>query len=319
MTEIQKMSLDDALPELREGLAKQPSLPVTNPVMLWLGRIFLDVLFRLPKGVNEGVAVSVVPLGNASIRLYEPEGGGVGAGILWIHGGGMILGNAKMNDPLCSHYARALGVVVASVEYRLAPRHPYPAAIDDCFAVWEWLQENGHRLGVNPQRVAVGGQSAGGGLGAALCQRIFDIGGIQPAGQFLSYPMIDDRTAAMTDIDAVEHLIWPNKYNRFGWSAYLGHEVGRDQVPAWSVAGRREDLSGLPTARIGVGSLDLCVDDSKSYAERLKRAGVECELDIVEGAPHGFDVLVPDADVSKAFASRTEQFLRKCLRLDDIR
>lgn len=315
MNKIRKMTLDDALPELREELGKQPNLPVTNPILLWIGRVFLDVFFKLPKGVNDGVSITVVPLGDAAVRLYEPDGDKTGAGILWIHGGGMILGNAKMNDPLCSHYARALGTVVASVEYRLAPKHPYPAAIDDCFAVWKWFQENAERLGVDPRRIAVGGQSAGGGLGAALCQRVLDTGGTQPAAQFLSYPMLDDRTAARTELDAVEHLIWPNKYNRFGWSSYLGHDVGLEQVAPWAAAGRREDLTGLPPARIGVGNLDLCLEDNKDYAERLRTAGIECELDVVEGAPHGFDVLVPDAEVSQSFANRTESFLRKHLQL----
>lgn len=144
-------------------------------------------------------------------------------------------------------------------------------------------------LGIDPQRVVLGGASAGGGLAAALAQRLRDEVAPQPRGQLLVYPMLDDRTAADTSRDDEGHIVWTNVSNRTGWTAYLGQPPGRPSVPRYAVPARCDDLAGLPPAWIGVGSADLFAAECSEYARRLRESDVPVQLDVVEGAPHGFD------------------------------
>ncbi len=197
-----------------------------------------------------------------------------------------------------------------SVDYRLAPEHPFPAPLEDCLDAWTWLQDQAEVRGIDPARVAVGGQSAGGGLAASLVQRIHDEGGQQPAAQWLFCPMLDDRTAARTELDGAKHLLWNNKANRAGWGAYLGVQPGSASVPDGAVPSRRGDLSGLPAAWIGTGDIELFYDENRAYAEALTAAGVECELDTVAGAPHAFETVAGGANVSRAYLSRSYEWLR---------
>lgn len=311
MSHATRMKINDLAPEFRKSYGRLPQLDLQKPLSRWLMQFFLRM--HTGRNKNPDVALSIEELGDAQARIYIPNGAKSGAGLLWIHGGGMIIGYAAANDADCCRYASELGAVVASVEYRLAPKHPYPAALDDCFAVWLWFLENAERLGVDADRIAISGQSAGGGLSAALCQRILDEGGVQPAAQCLFYPMLDDHTAAREELTAVNHLGWNNSNNNFGWSAYLGQPAGSPETPPWSAPGRREDLSGLPPAWIGVGDKDIFFEEDRAYAARLKQANIPCELVIVDGAPHGFDVVAPDANASKKFISSAEQFLARCL------
>ncbi len=209
--------------------------------------------------------------------------------------------------------ARDLDLVVVSVEYRLAPRHPFPAALDDCYEAWQWLLDAVTDLSVDPERLAIAGQSAGGGLAAALVQRIADAGGVQPLAQVLMYPMLDDRTAANRELDGVGHVLWNNRNNRGAWEWYLGQPPGRDIAPPYVVPARREDLSGAPPAWIGVGKLDLFYREDCAYAERLQAAGVPCDLHITPRAPHGYDLLAPEAPVSRAFIHDYYRFLSQRL------
>ncbi|MFN2323456.1 MAG: alpha/beta hydrolase [Trueperaceae bacterium] len=244
------------------------------------------------------------------VRVYRPEAGASGGALLWLHGGGLIVGRPSMDDGRCVAWARDLGLVVVSVDYRLAPEHPFPAALDDAHAAWTWLQGAAAALGVDPERVAVGGGSAGGGLAACLTQRLRDEGGAQPAAQLLVYPMLDDRTAARRELDGAGHRVWTNRSNRAGWSAYLGGAPGAADVPMHAAAARSADLAGLPPAWIGVGALDLFLDEDRAYAARLAAAGVPTEVDEVPGAPHGFDALAPDVPLAQAFVARQTAFLR---------
>ena len=143
-----------------------------------------------------------------------------------------MVGSARTNDVTCGQICRTLGLTVVSVDYRLAPEHPFPVPSDDCLAGWHWLQRHAASLGVDPHRVALGGASAGGGLAAGLAKRLLDAGGVQPIAQLLLAPMIDDRTAARRDLDAVKHFVWNNRMNRSAWRAYLGREPGSDGVSA---------------------------------------------------------------------------------------
>ena len=309
------MDLDLIDPEMRRAARIMPAPPVhrhwTLPVMRWLTKV--GVRHKL----SSGVTVEVRPIGAASVHIYRPPVQTSDGAVLWIHGGGFVIGAAIMDDVRCSRYALEFGTVVVSVEYRLAPEHPFPAPLDDCFAAWTWMQEQAERLGVDPHRIVVGGESAGGGLAATLVQRIHDTGGPQPAAQLLVYPMLDDRTAARTELDAVKHRLWNNRANRAGWTAFLGHEPGRDathdHVAEYAVGARRSDLTGLPPAWIGVGEVDLFHDEDRDYAERLVAAGVPCEFVAVPGAPHGFVSTAPKATATIDFERRIDEFLRTYL------
>jgi acetyl esterase/lipase len=259
------------------------------------------------------------------VRVYRPLGDASGAALLWLHGGGLIVGAPPMDDGRCGTFVRELGLTVLSVDYRLAPEHPFPAALDDAHAVWTWLQEAAAGFGVDPVRVAVGGASAGGGLAACLAQRLRDEAAaqaavqpaaqaaVQPAVQLLVYPMLDDRTAAQRELDDGGHLVWHNRSNRTGWSAYLGGAPGAPEAPAYAAAARCADLRGLPPAWIGVGDLDLFWGEDRAYAERLEAAGVAVELVEIAGAPHGFDTMAPDVPLARAFAAHQHAFLRERL------
>lgn len=306
------MDIQKIHPELRPVYKYLPAIPFHQPFTQGLMRFVLGLVRRTR--LAKGVKLERHQIGPASVRVYRPLDGSSGAGLLWIHGGGFVVGAAVQDDGICSRYARDLGLVVVSVDYRLAPDHPFPAALDDCFAAWRWMQDKGE-LDLDPTRIAIGGMSAGGGLGACLAQRILDSGGIQPAAQTLFYPMLDDRTAANRDLGQIKHPLWNNQNNRGGWKAYLGHDPGQPSEPAYAVAARRQDLAGLPPTWIGVGDIDLFYRENRLYAERLNSAGVSCKLHVVPMAPHGFQVVVPSAPISRDFHEKNYQFLIRSLGL----
>ena len=236
------------------------------------------------------------------VRMYRPSSATGNIPVLvWMHGGGMILGNHLSEEDSNVAFARELGIAVVSVEYRLAPHSPAPAAAEDCYAVVEWLVANATQLAIDPQRLALGGVSAGGGLAAATTLLAHDRGSIAPAFQLLVYPMLDDRTVLRTDTDTTHVRFWRPRSNRYAWSAYLGEEAGGADVSGYAAPARRSDLSGLPPAWIGVGTLDLFHPEDVDYAERLRRAGTPVDLVVVQGAFHGFDVLFKKKLVSRQF------------------
>lgn len=292
-------------PELRGLVRRVPPLPIGTG----LGRWTLRRLAALaPNRRVDGVRIEPRHDVRPALRLYWPTTLRSQAALLWLHGGGMVIGRASQDDRLCSDTARALGVPVVSVEYRLAPEHPFPAPLDDAHAGWAWVQSNAASLGVDP----VGGQSAGGGLAAALAQRLHDASGPGAAAQWLFCPMLDDRTAMRRELDAVDHFVWTNRYNAIGWGALLGSEPGGN-VPRYAAAARREDLNGLPPAWIGAGDIELFFEENETYAERLRAAGVAVEFDVVPGAPHGFAAWAPDAEVTRAFVGRAQAGLERVL------
>ena len=227
---------------------------------------------------------------SVKLRIYRPEAIAEPApALLWMHGGGLVVGNAKMEDAYLTKFVKALGIVVVSVDYRLAPDHPYPAAIDDCYTALRWVHAQAGSLGVDPDRIAIGGESAGGGLAASLAQLVYDRGKVSPVFQLLVYPMLDDRSALRDDLAYADAMTWTPEDNRFGWESYLQGPVGADTVPPYAVPARRDNLTGLPPAWIGVGTLDLFYEEAVAYAARLSRWDVDCELFVVDGAFHGFD------------------------------
>jgi acetyl esterase/lipase len=258
---------------------------------------------------SSGVLVSRV--GSVTVRVHQPHSieQPVPA-LLWIHGGGFVIGSAAQDDALCRRFSEELGIIVAAVDYRLAPEHPFPVPLNDCHDALVWLARQVH---IDGSRLAIGGASAGGGLAAGLALLAAERGEVAPAFQLLAYPMLDDRTGTRTDLDESSYRLWNNKSNRFGWQSYAGYPSGSDQISDLAAPSRRSTLSGLPPAWIGVGTLDLFHDEDVAYADRLRAAGVDCTLEVVPGAFHGFDSIRPKARVSEAFRTSQIQALAAAL------
>jgi acetyl esterase/lipase len=249
-----------------------------------------------------------------SLRIYRPRELVTPApALFWTHGGGFIQGSPSQDEVANIAFARELGITVVAARYRLAPEHPFPAAIDDLYAGLTWLFGEAEARGIDPARIAIGGASAGGGLTAALALVAHDRGEVRPAFQLLVYPMLDDRTVLRTDIDHKPLRMWSPGSNRFGWASYLGRRPGSPDVSPYAAPARRDDLSGLPPAWIGVGTLDLFHDEDLEYARRLEDRGVPCEVHIVEGAFHGFDAVFRKAGVTRAFWEEQSRALRAAL------
>jgi acetyl esterase/lipase len=248
------------------------------------------------------------------VRIHRPRHRQRPSGaLLWIHGGGMVMGTPEQDDPWLSALAAEVGILVASVDYRLAPEHPYPCAIDDCMAALRWLHSAADELDVDPERVAVGGASAGGGLAAAVALRARDEGGPPVCFQMLNYPMLDDRTVLRADHGGTGAVLWTPESNRFGWTAYLGASPVEHDDRAHAAPARATDLVGLPPAWIGVGQLDLFHAEDVDYARRLTAAGVACELVDEPGMYHGADQLVPKATRMQAYRRSMVDALRRAI------
>lgn len=248
------------------------------------------------------------------VRLYQaPDRLPPSGALLWIHGGGLVIGTPEQDDRWLGRLAAELGIVVASVDYRLAPEHPYPAALDDCMAALRWLHDTAEALGVDPGRIAVGGASAGGGLAAAVALRARDEGGPPLCFQLLNYPMLDDRTVLRGDHRGTGAFIWTPTSNRFGWTAYLGGEPRESDHRVHAAPARATDLAGLPPAWIGVGDLDLFHAEDTDYARRLTEAGVPCELRLEPGMYHGADQMVPGSARMRDYATSMIDALRQAV------
>lgn len=256
------------------------------------------------------------PAGAPAVRVlvYLPKNRcGLLPALLWIHGGGYFLGSADGDDLKVKQQVMEVGCAAVSVDYRLAPETPFPGPVEDCYAALKWLYGHATELGVDAGRIAIGGASAGGGLAAALALLARDRAEVPVAFQLLQFPMIDDRTAVTDDAHPFTgEFIWTAAANRFGWTAYLGHEPGRPDVSAYASPARAENLAGLPPALITVGALDLFLEEDMEYARRLLRAGVPTELHVYPGAYHGFP-MVADARVTQAHARDCNHALRRAL------
>lgn len=209
----------------------------------------------------------------------------------YVHGGGYVIGTPEMSDGSNRSLAAELDCVIVSVDYRLAPETRFPGALEDCYAALTWLHATAEQLGVDRKRIAIGGESAGGGHAAALALLARKRGEVPICLQLLDSPMLDDRTGSGSDPHPYcGEFVWPPQNNRFGWRALLGMEPGGPDVPVEAVPARATDLSGLPRTFIAVGALDLFLEESLEYARRLIRAGVPTEFHVIAGAFHGFGV-----------------------------
>ncbi len=247
------------------------------------------------------------------VRLYLPRERGTkpAPGLYWIHGGGFVMGTIEMDDVLCDSFVARFGCTVCSVEYRLAPEDPYPAGINDCQAGLEWFFEHARSLGVEERRIGIGGISAGGGLTAATTLLARDRGRVDVAFCFALCAQLDDRHVTRSSTSIHDLRVWNTQTSKRAWGAYLRDVDG--EAPAYAAPARAADLSDLPPTFLLVGELDPFRDENVEYARRLIEAGVPTELHVYPGAYHGFEVLAPDARVSRAaLAARTgalERFL----------
>ena len=246
------------------------------------------------------------------VRVYHPQAGCTPLPALYyIHGGGMVIGSIDTEDAIARMLCAAVGCAAVSVEYRLAPEHPHPAPVEDCYAGLVWTVENADALGIDRRRIAIYGGSAGGGLAAATALLARDRGGPPLIYQMLLYPMLDDRsdTSSCLEVDSIG--VWDGWANAEGWQALLGARWGSDSVDPYAAPARATDLAGLPAAWIDVGELDSLRDEDVLYALRMMQAGVPTELRVYAGAFHGWEVFVPDADISvRAVAERTAALRR---------
>jgi acetyl esterase/lipase len=244
--------------------------------------------------------------------LYRPAGDRAAQPLyLHIHGGGYVFGNAEMCGPMNVNTAAGAQCIVASVDYRLAPETRAPGSLEDCYTALRWLHSEADQLGIDRRRIAIGGESAGGGLAAALALLARDRGEVPITFQMLLSPMLDDRTCTSPDVDpSVGEFVWTRAQNVFGWQSLLGCEPGSNGVSPYCAPGRAEDLSGLPPAYVAVGALDLFRDETIDYARRLLHAGVPTELHVFAGAYHGFERAAGAAVVQRAETERRDALKR---------
>jgi acetyl esterase/lipase len=315
--------LDQLDPELRAVVEK---LPTDRPLDLnniptaraKMNKMVTALLATFPpvEGVTSQDQSAPGAKGDPAVRVrvYRPDDQPSKLpALLWIHGGGYVMGDIDQDDRLMKQLVKRIGCVAVSVDYRLAPENPFPAPVEDCYAGLKWLFAHAGELGVEPTRIAIGGASGGGGLAAGLALMARDRGEVQVAFQLLIYPMIDDRNVTPASYAITDSRMWHRESNRLGWKAYLGRDGGGADVSPYAAASRAKDLSKLPPAYIPVGALDLFVDENIEYAQRLIQAGVPTELHVYPGAFHGFDVFAPSAKVSKQFKADRDDALKRAL------
>jgi acetyl esterase len=249
---------------------------------------------------------------DVSVRVYRPLAGHTGSAILFLHAGGLILGGLESEHPPCASLARELATVVVSVDYRLAPEHPYPAAIDDSYAAFTWLFASADELGVDTRRIAVLGRSAGGGLAAAVTLMARDRGGPQACFQFLDVPMLDDRMDSASMRGFTDAPVWDPRSSEIAWRHYLGDAAGGSDVSPYAAPARAADLSGLPPAYVHTAQFDPLRDEGIAYAQRLLSTGIPVELHSSPGTFHGSE-MVPEAGISKRLEAERITVLRRAL------
>ena len=233
--------------------------------------------------------------------------------LLWVHGGGHVLGFLGQDTPTIERIVQSVGCVVVAVDWRRAPEHPFPAELDDCYTALMWTVEHAAELGIDIDRVAVGGYSSGAGTAAGLALLARDRGEIAVCFQLLLYPMLDDRNDTATSPAADVAQVWNRRSNALAWQYYLGAAAGAAEVPGYAAPARATDLSGLPPAYLPIGDLDLFFDEALAYAGRLARAGVSVELHVYPGGWHGFDNVAAGSELAERFARDRDDALRRAL------
>jgi acetyl esterase/lipase len=249
-----------------------------------------------------------------SVLILRPaKGSGPWPGIYHIHGGGMVMGNNRMGADELAYLVEELGAVAVSVEYRLAPEHPHPAPVEDCYAGLVWTSASADGLGIDPARLLIAGGSAGGGLAAGVALMARDRGGPALTHQVLRCPMLDDRGITPSSQELEGEGVWDRVSNTTGWTALLGEARGGPDVSPYAAPARATDLSGLPATFIDVGSVETFRDEDIDYAARLSRAGVSVELHVWPGGFHGFEMFAPETSLAQAARAARHGYLRRVL------
>lgn len=289
-------------PDLIEGFRALPPDPTVGGLVAALGVTHEQ---RTVPGF-EGAAL------NASVFRSPPQDA-PGPGILYLHGGGMVFGNRFGGVGAYLPYIASHGAVVITIDYRLAPEHPDPAPVEDCFASARWIAQHADELGIDPGRIIVAGQSAGAGLAAGVCLLARDRDEPAIAAQVLVSPMLDDRndTGSAHQIDG--RGVWDRTSNATGWSALLGDRRGGDAVTDAAAPGRAIDLGGLPPAFLSVGSAEVFRDETVAYASRMWAGGGDAEMHVWPGGFHGFENFAPQAALSRAAAAARDGWLTRFL------
>jgi len=312
-------------PELQALLEFLPdtSLGLNEPVKARAG--FLELIASLNADIDHtGVAIEnrrvPGPAGapDVPVRIYSPEGlNRAVPGILHIHGGGFVIGDLDSELGACVALCRTLGVVVVSVDYRLAPETPYPGPLEDCYAALKWVSGHSAQLHLDPSRLAVFGLSAGGGLAAATALLARDRGGPPVCFQYLGIPELDDRLHTPSMLRFVDTPMWNRPNAVLSWDFYLGdqYQRGADDVPYHAAPARAEDLAGLPSAYVSTMEFDPLRDEGVEYALKLMRAGVATELHSFPGTFHGSS-LFSTTQVSRRESAEMFAVLRRALHID---
>jgi acetyl esterase/lipase len=254
-----------------------------------------------------------------SVLILRPARGRAGRGGPWpgvyhTHGGGMVMGTNRNAEEI-ARWVDEAGVVAVSVEYRLAPEHPHPAPVEDCYAGLVWTAGHCAELGIDPARLIIAGASAGGGLAAGTALMARDRGGPALSHQILMCPMLDDRGVTPSSQELDGEGMWDRTSNLTGWTALLGDARGGPDVSPYAAPARAQDLTGLPAAFIDVGSVETFRDEAIDYAARLSRAGVPVEFHLWPGGFHGFEGMAPQTALAQASRAARLSFLRRALKI----
>lgn len=309
-------------PEIARALAEQADVVVTGlhadeiagirdrAPAPDLGAVTLDGTFALIEhAVPARGAAAPVPL----VVLRPPATAAPPPVLLHLHGGGLVAGTAYDDLAWAAELAHATGCAVVSPDYRLAPEHPYPAAVDDAYAALEWVSGHGGSLELDADRVVLAGVSAGAGLAAATALVARDRGGPCALGLLLVCPMLDDRNDSHSARQMAGHGSWDRTANATGWQSYLPGRAGGDDVPAYASPARAEHLGGLPPAFVDVGSAETFRDEDVELARRIWADGGEAELHVWPGGVHGFDFLAPGAELSVRAREARVRWLQRLL------
>jgi acetyl esterase/lipase len=304
--------LRDALPQMEKFFASQA--PLTRATLADARKP--NAMFARPLLDDVPHERRVIPVGkphpDVTIYVINAKPGTSRPAILHTHGGGYVLGSAESSVRTLQDLCKTLDCVAVTVDYRLAPETTYAGSVEDNYAGLKWLHANAAAIGADPGKIAVMGESAGGGHAALLAITARDRGEVPLCFQCLIYPMLDDRTGTSRAVPPwVGTILWTPEKNRFGWECFLGTAAGKATAPKNAVPARVADLKGLPPAFIGVGTLDLFCDEDIDYAQRLNAAGVPAELNVVPGAFHGFDFIGGTKPVATAFNAAKMNALRR--------
>ena len=313
------MDLDRRLdPEIAAALAELPimdlsDIPAARETMLERRAVAAADAQPSPTVVRQD---HLVPGLNGApdvrVRHYRPiRAPGALPCLYWIHGGGHVLGQMDQDDLVMDHIVDSVGCAAVSVEWRRAPEHPFPAPMDDCYAGLAWTHKHAAELNVDPQRIAVGGASSGGGSAAGLVLLARDRGEFPVCFQLLIYPMLDDRNATPASMALTDPRVWNRTSNLIGWRAYVGDAAGTDRVSPYAAPARAANLAGLPPAYLAVGDLDLFIDEDIEYAQRLQQADVPTELHVYPGGSHAFESYAPGSALARRFVRDRDEALRR--------